>query len=188
MIINDQYNFIFIHVPKTAGNTIEFALPRNRTTRGTKHYRLSELNKGGRYAFGFTRNPWDRMVSVYSFRCQKDNQNNKFNQERLREAGFEKALLTGLLGQDNPPWCDNPSIKLTNDSMFWLEGCDFIGRFENLQEDYLKICKTINVPIKPLGRRNQSIHKPYQEYYTDEMVEYVAIHHKPTIDRFGYTF
>ena len=41
---------------------------------------------------------------------------------------------------------------------------DFIGRFENLNNDLKTICENINVEYTPLPHKNKSTHKPYQEY------------------------
>jgi len=197
MIVNKELGFIFVHVPKTAGNAIEVSLPKCNRRKNRelyrqmvpqeKHIHLEDVDRNGMFKFGFTRNPWDRMVSLYHFRSQKDNQNNKFDQQRLRDYGFEKCLLTSILGINNPPW-DRPELNMTNDSMTWLEGCDYIGRYENLQEDFDTICRIIGLEQKQLPHTNSSNHIDYREYYTPEMVDYVAGTHKETIDRFGYTF
>ena len=200
MIINKEYDFIFIHVPKTAGNAIEGTLPKcnRRKNRGLyrqmvpqeKHLHLEnipDVDRDRMFRFGFTRNPWDRMVSLYHFRSQKDNQNNKFDQQRLRDYGFEKCLLESILGENLPPW-DRPELNMTNDSMTWLEGCDYIGRYESLQEDFDRISEIIGLEQKDLPHTNSSKHRDYREYYTPEMVKYVAETHKQTIEKFGYTF
>jgi len=197
MVINREKGFIFVHVPKTAGNAIECALPKCDRIKRKKQFRqmvprekhilLKDINKDGLFAFGFVRNPWDRMVSLYHFRTQKDNQNNKFDQQRLRDYGFEKSLLTGILGENNPPW-DQPELNMTNDAMTWLEGCDYIGRFESLQKDFDTICNKIGLGKIELDHTNSSRHDNYRKYYTPEMIEYVAETHKQTIERFGYEF
>ena len=197
MIVNKEFGFIFVHVPKTAGNAIEVSLPKcnRRKNRDLyrqmvpqeKHLHLEDVDRDGMFKFGFTRNPWDRMVSLYHFRSQKDNQNNKFDQQRLRDYGFEKCLLTSILGENLPPW-DRPELTMTNDAMTWLEGCDYIGRYESLQEDFDRISEIIGLEQKDLPHTNSSRHIDYREYYTAEMVEYVAKTHKQTIEKFGYTF
>lgn len=197
MIINKEFGFIFVHVPKTAGNAIEVSLPKCNRRKNRKlfremvptekHLHLQDVDRTGMFKFGFTRNPWDRMVSLYHFRSQKDNQNNKFDQQRLRDWGFEKCLLTGVLGINNPPW-DRPELNMTNDAMTWLEGCDYIGRFETLQKDFDVICQRIGLGKIELPHTNSSNRGNYRDYYTQEMVDYVAEHHKRTIEQFGYRF
>ena len=197
MIINRELKFIFVHVPKTGGNAIENTLPKCHRRKDRKKFRemvprekhilLKDVNSDGLFSFGFVRNPWDRMVSLYHFRAQKDNQNNKFDQQRLRDYGFEKSLLTGILGVNNPPW-NAPELNMTNDAMTWLEGCDFIGQFEWLQQDFDHICEVIKIDKRELPHTNKSNHEDYRKYYTQEMVDFVADAHKDTIEAFGYTF
>ncbi len=52
---------------------------------------------------------------------------------------------------------------------------DFVGRYENLNEDWSKICQTLQVPALPLGRENQVVRQDYRVFYDDESRELVAI-------------
>jgi hypothetical protein len=51
---------------------------------------------------------------------------------------------------------------------------DFVGRYENLNEDWSKICQTLQVPALPLGRENQVVRQHYRVFYDDELRELVA--------------
>ena len=68
MIVADSY--IFVHNPKTGGQSVSAALVPGYSVRN-RHTPLYAIPREGRFAFGFVRDPWARMVSLYRFHCQK---------------------------------------------------------------------------------------------------------------------
>ena len=61
-------------------------------------------------------------------------------------------------------------------------------RFENLQEDFDKICSTLNIPKTALPHKNASIREGYSSYYTDETREFVRNFYREDLQYFGYEF
>jgi len=67
-------------------------------------------------------------------------------------------------------------------------GVDFIGRFENLQEDYNKVMTTIGLPERTLKHINKYERNDYRKYYSDKDIEKVFQLYKRDIEYFNYTF
>ena len=65
---------------------------------------------------------------------------------------------------------------------------DFIGRFENLQEDLDKVLARLGLPRYTLPIVNATKKKDYRTYYDDDTRKIVGIRFKKDIDHFGYTF
>lgn len=71
-----------------------------------------------------------------------------------------------------------------------------IGKFENLEEDFLNIMRLLSVEetdaleteLNRSERRNVSRHSHYSHYYDDELRDLVADKESILIDRFGYEF
>ena len=197
MIINDQY--IFVHVPKTGGQSVTVAL--GGRSGPYLHTPLAAVQKEKRFAFGFVRNPWDRLVSLYHFLCQKNfKQTDNFDQAKVREVGFKawlmddeffmnedlKIPLTRKQDKGSPKYDMLPMQKRTQ--MWWLDGCDFIGQFESLSLDFYKACNLVGIKGKGLPHINKTEHRHYRYYYDGEMIDFVAQHFKPEIEQFGYQF
>ncbi|MGI9262898.1 MAG: tetratricopeptide repeat protein [Woeseiaceae bacterium] len=71
-----------------------------------------------------------------------------------------------------------------------------VGRFENLQEDFLKIMERLAVPeaesmrteLDKRERKNVSRHSHYSHYYDDELRDLVASKERQLIEQYGYEF
>ncbi len=178
--------YIFIHVPKTGGQSVSEALAGNRGPYA-KHAPLSDVKKGNRFAFGFVRDPWARMVSLYRFHCQKaplprDN----YSRDETIRMGFKDWLLTDFfyMKQDI---CRDMLPMQRRPQLWWVDGCDFIGRLENIAEDWpLAMALAGEVPIPRLPHINSTHGGDWRAEYDAESRAFVAEHFAPDIERFGY--
>jgi len=65
---------------------------------------------------------------------------------------------------------------------------DFIGRYENLQQDFGKVCDNIGLPRQVLLHTNKTRHRPYWDCYDENTKNIVATKYKKDIEYFGYEF
>ena len=161
------------------------------------------------YSFGFTRNPWDRAVSCFFMLKQRHKveefKNLKFEEWLKKTYENCRYLAANNLYPDGPHIDDR--FMSPGDADFswygpWIKSCydyfayegkivvDFIGRFENLQQDFNTICRNVGIQDPPRLKRHQKTrHKPYMKYYPSQelkdMAEYI---YKKDVDHFGYTF
>ena len=192
-------NAIFIQIPKTAGTSIRNTLHFYPTLRGYNNrfdqhqsvrdvIRLAGQEKlDNSFSFTFVRNPWARVVSMHRF-------SGKQGYIDKDMAGNFEAYVDMIC---NFTKTEDPEKKLKKHfypQVDWLKDndgnikVDFIGRFENLHDDFDRLCealgekgqlKKLNVAWPPMD---------YRECYTDELIEKVGEYYKEDIDYFGYSF
>jgi len=200
-MISLQKRFLFVHIPKTAGNSIQSALRnysedqlvalrkeqdgierfglRNPNYNIKKHSTLAEYRDalgnaqfGNLYKFTCVRNPWDRMVSYYFTPTQSPE---TWDQKKFRKMIFKAVSVADYLRLDN---CEQDPFANVH----------YIMRFENLADDFRTVCGTLGISPGTLPRYNRSRREHYSKYYDDELRELVRNRFAAEIERFGYTF
>lgn len=218
---------IFIHIPKTGGTSMS-AVPWNKNSYYNYygHFSILDMQEFGIdiskfYKWCFVRNPWDRAIS--GFDCEppfkekfgtfeayvEEIYKHKAHYSQLNYRWkFTTEGIQGLTTQGPKIFVYSQTSFVTIDNKICM---DFVGRFENLQEDWLKLCNILKekrpYQIKkdiyfakpehfnlPHERRRKNYaqckytEKPYQEYYnndTKRMIEEIYIN---DIINFNYKF
>ena len=65
---------------------------------------------------------------------------------------------------------------------------DYVGRFENIDTDYKKICGYIDIEYKPIPHLNRAGNKDYKSLYNNNTRDHVANRCKEDIMMFHYEF
>ncbi len=206
-LISTRYSAIFIHVPKVAGTSVKKCLRKsdfrkigiNHNIPASRKHRNEYFLKGATprlkegfdlkkiqdhtwtefFKFAFVRNPWDRMVSSWSYLKRKTGRTLEFN-EFVHQYPYKNIFWD---------WHTQPQyIHLVNENTNELM-VDYVGKFENLQSDLNYIGNNLGINADlTLPTVNKSNHRTYKEYYDSELIDVVGEIFKEDIRRFGYEF
>lgn len=200
-MIGEKFQFIFVHIPKTAGNALQSILINYsedaKVIRGqkdgihrfgiespygtSKHSTLSDyLTTLGPDAFwskrrfACIRNPWERAISFY------------FSPHKRRTVWDRDEFLKGLDSMESMA----SYLRLPTDPAGTLpdRNVDFLIRFERLQQDFDQLCDILGIERHHLPMRNQSDVLPYPDYYDDELIQIVGNRFFEDVSLFGYEF
>lgn len=217
-MICHKYKCIFVHIPKTAGQSIEhvflnllglsweereplllkFNYDKNLGPPRLAHLKAQEYLKynyisqsmfDSYFKFSFVRNPWSRIVSFYNYR--------RYYQLFSFKHFVTKKLKNKILERDY--WFIGPQYEFIMNHNGDII-VDYIGRFENLQNDFDVICnalglKDVKLPHVNKAREASFMQKffrkskrHYSEYYDKETKEIVENAYKKDIQIFNYSF
>ena len=181
--------YIFVHINKTAGTSIgrAISLPfKDHLTAKEIIAKVGKQNWDSAYKFTVVRNPWDKVVSLYEYRRNK-------NKSQIASRGITFTEWVKLThGQNRDPFYYN-NIKSFQTQVEWLKdddgaiAIDFIARFETLRADFEKIRNAIGTEAN-LPHLNASSRKNFKDYYTDETREIITRWYQEDIEAFAYTF
>ena len=187
---------IFIHIPKTAGISLIKAIYGDVTLSGHRslYFNRIALNiqNDSYFSFSFVRNPFDRLYSTYIFLKKGGvNQHDQraFDNYLSKFKDFKDFVLHGLddnliyqiihLIPQHEYLCDY------NDNIL----VDFIGKFENLDDDIYLLSKKLKKDIKLTHNNyNKYKYKHYRQVYTELMIEKVSKIYQKDLEIFGYGF
>lgn len=208
MIISHKKKFVFIAIPKTGSTTIRRVLDKysdvvssgSKQDKNYQHSSLKSLQKNydikNYTSFCFVRNPFELSVSTYFYYLKMIKYwNNVPPSEYVWQEIHNnyKQLMHGcnnfndyISNIEENGWVEDD--EWNTPQCMYTEKVNFIGKFENLQEDFDVVCDKIGIPRQQLPHKNKSNHKHYTEYYDDETRKIVAEKYKKDLDLFNYTF
>jgi hypothetical protein len=159
------------------------------------------------FKFSFVRNPWSRVVSIYKYLWQ-------LNRHDLDFKPFVFSCLEDLLSSGDLHVLPQTDYVYSQGRL----AVDFIGKFEQLQEDFNRICQSIGIPPRTLTHSNKSeavnrkpkpfkkiasmglrliapapnrppvLYKRYQDYYDIYTISRVGLLYSDDISAFAYAY
>jgi len=165
--INRQSRVVFVHVPKTAGSSMEavdWVGDAGHRTAAQLRARMRLEDWRSYFKFAFVREPVDRFISAYYHYVRRHPKPDEpaiyARVHRIVQAhhtdgsdvdcfiqSFDLDWLITHVNHFRPQSCFvEPGIEL-----------DFIGRFERLEDDWREVCRRVGKPLVELGRRNASV-------------------------------
>jgi hypothetical protein len=204
-MISIDRKFLFVHIPKTGGNSIQNVIRqysddqvvclaphqdgveqfevRSARFNTKKHSSLTDYFReygaelfASLFKFTCVRNPWDRVVSSY------------FSPHRGKVKWTRVDFIQHIA--DTRPvsryiFLDNGSKSTIS---AFTKNIDYFLRFESLQFDFNNLCEKVGIFAQELPRRNRSSRQPYPGYYDAESRDLVATKFQDEIEFFGYDF
>ena len=206
-------NALFFWIPKTAGTSIhetirtltpmpKLKLPEqwpkfcNQGLVTFAHVSVNQLRAKNyilddfyysAFKFTFVRNPFDRAVSLYHYLIK-----DKIVRKGTPFKKFLKMVKKGVppiglynvkgMSQANPQHCWLPEYY---DNV--TGSMDYIGRFENLQQDFNEVLRTLGLPeTEILKKRVSKGRDKTVKYYNDETADLVRQIYKMDFVLYGY--
>lgn len=148
-IYNNKLNCIFIHLPRTAGTSIESIIggQGHKDIIYFKRFAIgqSDLEWKKIFKFAFVRNPYDRFISCYKWARGNVEGWETIDINDLAEnivskyETWDKESLESLMFKEQWRYICN---------QYYIPQIDFIGRYENLEDDWTYIAKKLGIERK----------------------------------------
>jgi hypothetical protein len=209
-MIDHKNKAIMIHIDKCAGTSIcnYFKAYKGGHSNWSKYKEVFPDAWDTYFKFTFVRNPWDRVVSslywhLYHTEVEFYNSRRKRRigardikrQELYREwiQNFNHFLRDDdclpriIRSKHNKKF--NPCYKYIYDKDMNLM-VDFIGKYETINEDMMRIQSILGLPIETIPHNNSLKEKRphYSAFYNEENIEIIRDLYSTDIEMFGYEF
>lgn len=194
---------IFIHPFKCAGTAISRLIPppqhsKNPMYKGwhfsVYHYKRLGIDLKKYFVFTSTRNPWDRLVSMYTY-----GRNLVINASKKNKINSWNFIECDSTFKDWIHKIGNIKIKKINDgiglnsiygsmSLYGEILVDYIVNIHTIEEDIEVIKKISPIKFNNVPHVAPSKHDDYRSYYDYKEIEIVSKIYADDINYFGFCF
>jgi hypothetical protein len=190
----DEHKAIFVHVPKAAGVSVCRSLFGNlaggHATIAQYQVVFDPAELRRYFKFTFVRDPWDRIHSAYHFliRGGFGEHDARWARENIGAFANFDDFVKRWVNEDNvESWVHfRPQHRFICLPGRSTPAVDFVGRFENLEEDY-EVVRAHIPGAGPLRHENRTGRRPdLREDYSEESRAIVARVYRRDIDLLGY--
>lgn len=196
-LVSNQKQYIFYKIYKSGSSTISKIL-RSHTEISSLSYKkvlfknsIEQLNAyhpnfDSYFKFAFVRNPWDRLVSLYSEKIvnHKKTINKVPYYKEFIGLSFE-SFLDRIIYSDLESCIPHHRLQT---HLMPLNKMDFIGKLENFNKDIQVVLDHLNIKNYKIGHLNKSKHPHYSTFYNDYTKRLVEVNYSEDIENFEYSF
>jgi len=198
-IVVPELNLCFVPTPKVANRSMKMAIASHigMQWQGDIHHApwqftaLALMRDNDYFRFGFVRNPLDRLLSCYAQKIVYYERElgmqpllwrygNTFN----KDMSFTEFVVAVSRIPDRVS-----DIHFRSQHRFFYHRknlmVDFIGHFEQIEQDWNYLREEYGLPELP--HQNRSQHVDYREAYTPELTAIAARRYAKDIKLFGYS-
>lgn len=191
----EKLNTIFVHIPKTAGVSVSQSLFGNLAASPTPVFLYLALygqqKLDDMYKFTFVRNPWDRVISAFTF--LKAGGMNEYDAHWAKKfltdfTDVNDFVVRGLVNQDIRNW-----MHFCEQAYFLIDprtnkiGVDFLGRYENIADDFQTVSDRLSVStcLQHLNTHGAGKHS-FRDVLGRKSIETISDLYRQDIQMLGY--
>jgi len=181
---------LFVHVPRTGGQSLAMVLAVSRDTHLTAlelRSRVTEDLWNDSLRFAVVRNPWDHYVSWYLYTHGLGDADDHAGEIRR----FRVWVRNGC-PRESHQWENRQPVDPLDQLKFL---CDADGEllvrvvcFHRLRDAYGWLVSRLGLPYRVLPHRSKSTRLRYQDYYDDHCQKIVAEQRDAEVRRFRFSF
>ena len=197
-LVSETNKVIYMKCGRTAGTDIHRTLNQINVVEVSRPYFYGngsdnwvenitdEEIKNDYFIFTFVRNPFERLISGWNAFVSRGKVDNNFEKFiKHRGTGGYWLYKDGSVSNDH--WLPQSKyVEFDNDGSERF--VNFVGKFENLEEDWKIVSEKIGIQNQIRKNKYRTTKEYYRSFYTDELIEIVSDFYKRDLELFNYEF